>query len=70
MELDDEEGDLLFRTYHMVDWTRVPQTPSQDRCVTCGGAMRRVEPFLDRNGVSYGGRVCHSCRVVFWLRQG
>jgi len=68
MEIDDA-GDLIFQTYYMVDWGKVGQRPSEDKCVSCGRPMSKVEPVRDRKGLVYGGRVCHSCKVVFWLRE-
>jgi hypothetical protein len=71
MEIDDDAaGDLILRTYYMVDWGKVGQTPSEDTCVRCGRPMLKVEAVRDRSGMAYGGRVCHNCKVVFWLREG
>ena len=49
MEIDDA-GDLIFQTYYMVDWGKVGQSPSEDKCVSCGRPMMKVEPFRDRKG--------------------
>jgi hypothetical protein len=68
MEIDDA-SDLIFQTYYMVDWGKVAQSPSGDTCVTCGGPMLTVEPVRDKSGLVYVGRVCHGCKVVFWLRE-
>jgi hypothetical protein len=71
MEIDDDAaGDLILRTYYMVDWGKVGQSPSEDVCVACGRPMLKVEQVRDKNGMVYGGRVCHGCKVVFWLRDG
>ena len=68
MEIDDA-GDLIFQTYYMMDWGKVRQSPCEDRCVTCGRPMLKVEPIRDKNGLVYEGRVCHSCKSVFWLKE-
>jgi hypothetical protein len=69
LEIDDA-GELLFRTYFMVDWTAVRQTGSDLRCVTCGGQMKGVEPIRDKRGLVYDGLVCHNCKALFWLKRG
>ena len=69
MEIDGS-GDLIHQTYHMVDWKKVEQTPSDERCVTCGEPMLTVEPLRDRSGTAYWGRVCHRCKALFWLKEG
>ena len=63
MESDDSH-DLIFKTYFMVDWNKVKQAPSDDACVRCGRPMLKVEPLV----ADYGGRVCHNCKVVFWVK--
>ena len=69
MEIDDASS-LIFQTYFMIDWGKVAQGPSEDRCVKCGGPMMKVEEVRDKKGAIYGGRVCHGCRAVYWLREG
>ena len=69
MDIDDA-GDLIFQTYYMMDWMKAVQTPSEDRCVTCGRPMMKVESVRDRRGASYEGRVCHGCKALFWLKEG
>lgn len=68
MEIDDA-GELLFRTYYMMDWKTVGQTVSDRLCVSCGGKMKKVGPVRDKKGLVYEGLVCHKCKVVFWLKQ-
>ena len=62
-------GDLMFRTYYMVDWSKTVQTPSETKCVQCGGAMNEVEPVTDDSGKSYSGLVCHACKRVLWFKD-
>lgn len=67
-----EDGDIdsvdpTYRTYYMVDWETVHQTPSKDRCVSCGKFMMNVEPIQSNAGRTYQGRVCHNCKTIFWL---
>jgi uncharacterized protein with PIN domain len=59
-------GDLIFWTYYMVDWSSVVQTPSDHRCVQCGGKMMKVGPVEDAKGSKYDGLVCHTCKRVVW----
>ncbi len=66
----EKAGDLVFWTYHMVDWGKVKQTPSQTRCVQCGGRMMDVEPVEDSAGSRYAGLVCHACKRVLWVKEG
>jgi hypothetical protein len=68
LEIDDA-GELIFRTYHMMDWKVVPQTASDKLCVSCGGAMEKADPVRDKKGLVYDGFVCHRCKVVFWLKR-
>jgi uncharacterized protein with PIN domain len=63
-------GDLVYWTYYMIDWKKVDQTPSEQRCVQCGGKMHKVEPVADPKGRSYDGFVCHNCKRVIWVRAG
>jgi uncharacterized protein with PIN domain len=68
LEIDDA-GELLFRTYFMVDWATVLQDDSDRRCITCGSQMKKVEPIRDKKGLVYDGLVCHSCKALFWLKR-
>ena len=62
-------NDPIYLTYHMMDWKKVGQSPSEDGCVTCGGTMLQVEPITSRRGIVYEGRVCHGCKVLYWIRK-
>ena len=62
-------NDPIYITYFMVDWKNVAQSPSDDRCITCGGAMFLVEPITSKRGVKYEGRVCHNCKSLYWVRK-
>jgi len=64
----DRSGDLIYWTYHMLDWSRVKQKPSGKMCVECGREMERVEDVTDSKGFKYEGLVCHHCKRVLWMR--
>jgi hypothetical protein len=66
----DDAAELIFRTYYMMDWSKVKQSQSDQSCVTCGGRMMKAEPFTDKKGLEYDGFVCHACKTVFWLKRG
>ncbi len=68
MEIDGAD-DLTLRTYYMVDWKSACQTDSNATCVTCGGKMRKFEPYRDKKGIIYDGLVCHTCKQVYWLKR-
>ncbi len=59
----------LFLTYHMMDWKKLSQEPSETSCFSCGGKMMRVEPIKDQKGVVFEGLVCHNCKTVLWSRK-
>ncbi len=63
-------GDPIFWTYHMVAWAKWKQSPSDQKCVQCGGRMGRVEGASDKKGNHYDGLVCHTCKRVLWVRRG
>jgi uncharacterized protein with PIN domain len=65
----DSAGDLIFRTYYMVDWKTALQTDSDSACISCGTRMKKVEPYRDRKGLVYDGLVCHSCKTIYWLKR-
>jgi uncharacterized protein with PIN domain len=65
----ERPGDLIYLTYFMLDWGKVEQTDSDQRCTKCGGALRQVEPAIDPKGNRYDGLVCHSCKQVIWARS-
>jgi len=62
-------NDPIYLTYYMMDWKKVGQSPSEDRCVTCGRTMFQVEPITSRRRIVYEGRVCHSCKFLYWIRK-
>jgi uncharacterized protein with PIN domain len=66
----ERSGDLIFWTYYMVDWEKTAQTPSDAKCVQCGGPMNNVEPVTDEKGRSFEGLVCHKCKRVIWAKAG
>ncbi|HME18479.1 MAG TPA: hypothetical protein VKF15_01940 [Nitrososphaerales archaeon] len=65
----ERAGDLIFWTYHMLDWGKVRQYPSGQRCVQCGSAMVRVGPMEDARGAKYDGLACHRCKRVVWVKS-
>ncbi|MDV3277027.1 MAG: hypothetical protein LYZ69_01000 [Nitrososphaerales archaeon] len=65
----ERSGDLIFWTYHMVDWKKTSQEPSGVKCVQCGGEMMKVEPVTDSKGARYDGLVCHICKRVIWVKD-
>jgi len=64
----ENPGDLVFWTYHMIDWKKVRQSPSDQKCVQCGGQLIEVEPVSDSKGRNYDGFVCHACKRVIWVK--
>jgi uncharacterized protein with PIN domain len=65
----DNAGDLIYYTYYMLDWNKVKQTQSGDRCITCGGPLNRLEIARDKKGKEYEGTVCHRCKMVLWVKH-
>ncbi len=65
----ERAGDLIFQTYFMVDWKTAKQTPSEHRCMQCGGQLQWVEPVKDSKGLVYDGLVCHTCRQILWVKK-
>ncbi|MDA4132028.1 MAG: hypothetical protein OK454_02745 [Thaumarchaeota archaeon] len=65
----DEAGELLFRTYYMMDWATITQVGADRLCVTCGGEMKKAGPVQDKKGLVYEGIVCHKCKTIFWLKR-
>ena len=64
----ERAGDLVYWTYHMLDWKALEQSPSDQKCVQCGEQMVTVGPVEDAGGSKYEGLACHSCRRVLWVR--
>jgi hypothetical protein len=69
MEDSIDNDDPSYRTYYMMNWDAVKQSPSWVTCVACGRAMLKVDPVRNKAGVAFEGRVCHSCKVLFWVRK-
>jgi uncharacterized protein with PIN domain len=65
----DEAGELLFRTYYMMDWATTTQVGTDRLCVSCGGEMKKVEQVRDKKGLVYEGIACHKCKAIFWLKR-
>ncbi len=65
----DKAGDLIYMTYYMIDWDKVGQKLSDQKCVQCGAPMKEVEPAVDSKGSRYNGLVCHACRRVIWAKS-
>ena len=65
----DNAGDLIYWTYFMVDWEKVGQVPSDQKCAQCGKIMLKVEPAVDPKGASYDGYVCHDDKRLVWVRS-
>jgi len=61
-------GDLIFWTYFMIDWKKVQQTPSDQRCSECGTLMNKAEQAVDSKGQRFDCYVCHTDRRVIWLK--
>jgi len=68
MEIEDSTA-LIYYTYFMMNWGEVSQSPSDIKCLSCGGAMMRVEPVRDKKGVVFEGIVCHNCKTLLWNRK-
>jgi tRNA U54 and U55 pseudouridine synthase Pus10 len=60
----------MYLTYYMVRWDEVKQSPSEQKCTECGGALQRSEEFVDEKGMKYEGYICHRDKRVTWLRIG
>jgi uncharacterized protein with PIN domain len=65
----ERAGDLIYWSYHMVDWTKIQQSCSSQKCVQCGGPMMKVEQVEDAKGSRYDGIVCHACKRVIWAKR-
>jgi hypothetical protein len=59
----------MFLTYFMLDWAKIKQSPSDQRCTLCGKAMAKTEEVEDSKGVRYEGYVCHPDKQVLWVRS-
>jgi ribosomal protein S27AE len=65
----DRAGDLIYWTYYMIDWGKIKQSESDQKCIRCGGEMASIGPVEDPDGKRYRGLVCHNCKQVIWARQ-
>jgi ribosomal protein S27AE len=66
----EKAGDLIFWTYFMVNWEKVKQTPSDQKCPECGVLMNRTEQAVDSKGQAYDGYVCHGDKRLVWVKAG
>ncbi|QQG48882.1 MAG: hypothetical protein HY247_00750 [archaeon] len=64
----EKASDLIYWTYYMIDWAKVEQSSSDQKCSECGDAMMRSEPAVDSSGRKYDGYVCHKDKRVIWVR--
>ncbi len=64
----EKASDLIFWTYFMIDWTKVKQTPSDQKCTECGGMMNTSEAAVDSDGHRYDGYVCHTDKRLIWVK--
>lgn len=64
----EKAGDLIFWTYFMIDWSKVEQSMSDQKCAECGEPMKKAEPAVDAKGQKYDGYVCHRDKRVIWVR--
>ena len=66
----EKASDLIYWTYYMVDWSKVRQEDSDQRCAECGKAMKKVEAAEDAKGMMYDGYVCHDDKRLIWVKSG
>jgi uncharacterized protein with PIN domain len=64
----ERSEDLIYWTYHMIDWRKAVQTPSAQRCVNCENEMSVVEAIVGKGSQRYLGLVCHRCERVIWVK--
>ena len=62
-------GDLVYRTYYMVNWKDETQAQTAQPCTECGREMSRIEADVGGRRGAYEGLVCHSCKRVTWVRM-
>jgi uncharacterized protein with PIN domain len=65
----EDASELIFMTYYMVEWDKVKQKLSDERCVECGNYLYITEKIEDVKGTVYRGSVCHKCKRVLWLKE-
>ncbi len=66
----ERASDLIYWTYHMINWDKVTQTPSDQKCSECGKPMNKAEQAIDSKGHRYDGYVCHTEKRVIWVKSG
>ena len=64
----DSAGDLVYWTYYMIDWSRVEQAESDQKCSQCGVKMNKGEQAVDPRGRRFDCYVCHNDKRVIWLK--
>jgi len=64
----ERAGDLINWTYFMINWEKVKQTPSDQKCAECGNPMLRAEQAIDSKGKRYDGYVCHTDKRLIWVK--
>ena len=58
----------MWLSYFMLDWEKVKQYDSDQRCTACGRPMKKTEPVTDGKGPWFEGYVCHADRQVTWVK--
>jgi hypothetical protein len=58
----------VFLTYFMIEWDKIEQYDTDQKCTECGRPMKRTENVTDDKGQNYEGYVCHADRRVTWVR--
>ena len=59
----------MFLTYFMINWEKMEQHQSDQKCTLCGRPMNRTEEVIDQKGLRYEGYVCHADKSVIWVRS-
>ncbi len=60
----------MHMTYFMMNWDKVKQISSDQKCSQCGKTMNLVEQRLDYKGQKYDGYVCHTDKRLIWVKAG
>jgi len=58
----------MFLTYFMVNWDKIEQRQSDQKCTQCSGPMNKTEEVIDQKGLRFEGYVCHADKSVIWVR--
>ncbi len=64
----EKAGDLIYWTYFMINWDKVKQSPSDQKCSECGSTMNKTEQAVDSKGQRYDGYVCHTDKRLIWVK--